>query len=100
MYQHHHCYFVKFRNGAHLSLARYGSNLAHFAAFQCVNDATLSDVRISYEANRDLLPIRVQLRELAEELDERAFAEGVIRGGVEGEGRVAGGEVLDVACLS
>ena len=83
-----------------LGLAGDGRDVADLARLEGVDDARLANVRVPDEADGNLLPVRVQLRELAEELDERAFAEGVIRGGVEGEGRVAGGEVLDVACLS
>ena len=77
----------------------YRGNLAHFAAFQGVDDAALSNVRVSNETNRDLLLIGVKLGELAEQLDERAFAERVVRRCVEGKSWVSRSKVLDVSCL-
>ena len=87
------------RNKTHLSLARDWGDVADLAAFDGVNDTALSDIRVSDETDRDLLLVGVQLGELAEELDEGALAKGVVGGGMEGDGRVARGEVLDVASL-
>ena len=58
-----------------------------------VDEGGFADVRVADEADGDLLLVRVQLGELAEELDERASAERVVRGGVEGD-------LLDVTSLS
>jgi len=41
---------------------------------------------LSVDIHRDLLLVLVQLRELAQQVDERALAEGVGDGGVEGDG--------------
>lgn len=84
---------------AYLRLPRHRRNLTHLPTLQRINHTTLPHVRISHEPDRDLFLITMELRELAEELDEGAFAEGVVRRGVEGDGGVARGEVLDVAGL-
>jgi hypothetical protein len=47
-----------------------------------------------------LFAVGVEAGELAEELDEGAFAEGVCDGGVEGEGGVVFGEVADPCGLT
>lgn len=75
----------------YLRLPRHRRDLTHLPTLQRINHTTLPHVRISHKAHRDLFLITMELRELAEELDEGAFAEGVIRGGVEGDGGVAGG---------
>ena len=83
----------------HLRLAGDGRDRAHLARLERVDHRALADVRVADEADGDLLLVGVQLGELAEELDERAFAEGVVGRGVEGERGVARGQVLDVAGL-
>lgn len=70
----------------------------HFAddfGLQGVNDGGLSGVWIADETNADLFLVVVQFGELAEEVDEGAFAEGVGERGVKGEGGVFLGEELD-----
>lgn len=67
------------RNSKNLSLARNGCHTAHLPTFERIDHATLPYVRISDESYRDLLLVRVQLRELAEQLYEGAFPEGVVR---------------------
>lgn len=65
-----------------------------------VDDAALADVGIADEADRDLLLVRVEHRELAEELDQRALAERVVDGSVEGQSRSESTQVLDPARLT
>ena len=58
-----------------LGLAGDGSDIADLASFEGIDDARLADVGVSDEADGDLLLVRVQLRKLAEKLDERALDE-------------------------
>lgn len=83
--------------GTNLCLSWNWSNIADFATFQRVNDTTLSNVRVSDETDRYLLLVGMQLRKLSEELDKRAFTKGMIGRSMEGDGWVAGCEVLDIS---
>lgn len=48
---------------------------AYFFLFECVDDAGFTSVRVADESDRDLFLVRVQHRELTEELDEGSFTE-------------------------
>lgn len=61
-----------------LRLPRHRRNLTHLPTLQRINHTTLPDIRIPDKSNTDLFLVGVELRELAEELDEGAFAEGVV----------------------
>jgi hypothetical protein len=82
-----------------LGLSRDGRDRADLLFLERVDDGRLADVRVANEANRNLLLVRVEDRELAEELDERALAERVVDRGVEGERRRQLRQVLDPASL-
>ena len=62
----------------YLRLSRDRSDVADFAAFDGIDDAALANVRVSNEADGDLLLVRVQLGELPEKLDKRSFAERMV----------------------
>lgn len=85
--------------GTNLRLSGYRGDGAAFAALERVNDAALAHVGVADEADRDLLPVGVQLGELTEQLDERALAEGVVWRRVEGQRGVSWCEMLDIPCL-
>lgn len=82
----------------YLGLSWYWRHSADLAAFDGINDTALADIRVSNQSDRYLLLVRMQLRELAEELNKGALAKRVVRRGVEGECRIARREVLDIAC--
>ena len=65
-----------------------GSYGADFFLAQGVDDGRFAGVGVADEADGDLLAVGMQGGELAEELDQQAFAEGVCNGGAEGEGGV------------
>lgn len=62
----------------------YGGCFTHFFLAECVDDGRFAGVGVADETNGDLFPVGVERRELTEERDESAFAEGVCQGGVEG----------------
>jgi hypothetical protein len=76
-----------------------GRDGADFLLAEGVDDGGFARVGVADEADGDLLAGGVQDGELAEERDERAFAEGVGEGGVEGEGGVLFGKEADPLCL-
>lgn len=79
-----------------LGLARDWCDIADLAAFEGIDNAAFANVWVSNESDGYLLLVRVQLRELAEKLNEGALPEGVVRRGMEGKCGVSRGEVLDV----
>ena len=85
--------------GTNLGLSGYGSHPAHLSALKCVDDATLPDVGVSHKSDRYLLLIGMQVGKLSQELDQGALPEAVIWGGMEGDSRISGCEVLDVTGL-
>src|SRR5688572_8865005 len=85
---------------AYLGLSGNRGNGAHFVAFESVDDAALSNIGISNEADRYLLFIGMKLRELSEKLNKGAFSEGVIRRSMECNSRIAGCEVLNITSLT
>ena len=85
--------------GSYLGLAGNWRNRADLAALERVDHRALSDVRVSHKTDRYLLLVRMQLGELAQKLDKSAFAERVVRGGVESNRRVSRCQVLNVASL-
>ena len=56
------------------SLARNGCDVADLAAFDGVDYTTLANVGVADKTNRDLFLVRVKLRKLSKELNQRAFA--------------------------
>ena len=82
-----------------LSLSWDGRDRADLLLLERVDDRRLADVRVADEAHRDLLLVRVEDRELTEELDERTLPERVVDRGVEGERRRELRQVLDPASL-
>jgi hypothetical protein len=73
---------------------------ADLLLFQSVDDTALADIGITNETNRDLLFVRVQDRELPEQLNEGTFTKRVVDRGVECDGGCGEGEVLDPTSLS
>lgn len=65
--------------GTDLRLSGYRGDGAAFAALERVDNTALSHVGVADKSDRDLLLVGVQLGKLAEQLDERALAEGVVR---------------------
>ena len=70
----------------HLRLAGNGGHVAHLLGAERVDHAGLAGVGVANEAHRDLLGLLVQLAQLAEQVDKRALPEGMMKGGVEGNG--------------
>lgn len=85
--------------GVNLGFAWHRCDAANLAAFEGIDYTALSDIGVSYKSYRDLLFVRVKLRELAKELDERPLSKGVIRRGMERNRRVSRGEVLNISRL-
>lgn len=86
--------------GTDLGLAGHGGDGADLAALERVDHAALADVRVADEPDGDLLLVGVQLGELAQQLDERTLAEGVVRRCVESKCGVSWGEMLDITGLT
>ena len=76
-----------------------GSSLANGLLLQRVDDGGLANVGVSNETDRNLLLVGEESGELTEKLDEGSLSEGVIDGGMEGDGGVGLGENLDPASL-
>ena len=74
-------------------------NLTHLPILQGVDDTALTDVRVTNEANRNLFLVRMELRKLAKELNERAFAKRMVWGCMESKSGVPGCKILYVSCL-
>lgn len=51
------------------------SHCAYFFLFECVDDAGFTSVGVADESDRDLFLVRVEHRELTEQLDEGSFTE-------------------------
>lgn len=83
----------------HLGLAGDWSHCADLLGTEGVDDGRLSGIRVTDQSNGDLLALRVEGRELAEQLDERSFTEGVVDVGVEGKGGVIFGEAANPGSL-
>ena len=73
---------------------------ADFLFSERIDDGGLAGVRIANETDRYLFAVGVERRELAKELDERAFAEGVGDGRMEGKSRIRLAEVANPRSLS
>jgi hypothetical protein len=82
-----------------LGLSRDRSGLANGLLLERVDDRRLADVGVTDETDRDLLLVRVEGRELTEELDEGTLSERVVDRGVESDGRVSLAEDLDPTSL-
>ena len=80
-------------------LARDGCNGADGFGAKRVDDGGFAGVGVANETDRDLFLIRMKSRELTKQLDQGSFAERIIDGGVEGEGRILLREDFDPACL-
>lgn len=72
----------------HFGLTRDRSDRANLLLAKSVDNGGLARVGISNQANGDLLAVRVQGRELAQKLDQRAFPKGVVDRCVERKSRV------------
>lgn len=66
-------------------LPRDRSDLADFLALYCVDDTALANIRIADKTDTDLLLLGHEIGELAEELNEGTFTEGVVDRGMEGD---------------
>ena len=82
-----------------LGLSGDRGRLAHGLLLERVDDGRLADVRVPDEADRDLLLVREERRELAQELDEGSLSERVVDRRVEGDRRVRLGQDLDPSGL-
>jgi hypothetical protein len=80
-------------------LARNRSDIADLLSFDGIDDAAFADIGVANEANRNLLLVGHEIGELTEELNKGTFAEGVVDGCMEGDGRVRFGEILYPASL-
>lgn len=72
-----------------------GGDGANFLFSEGVDNGGFAGIGVADEADGDLFAIGVEGGELAEELDEGAFAERVCDRGVEGEGGVGFAEMAD-----
>lgn len=83
----------------YFGFARDRSDCAYFFLFECVDDAGFTSVWVADETDRDLFLVRVEHRELAEQLDERSFTKRVVDRRVKGDSGCRKGKVLDPSRL-
>lgn len=85
---------------AHFGFSRHWCDCADFAAFNSVDNTTFTNVRISNEADRYLLFVRMKLGELSQQLNQGTLSEGVVGRSMESNRRIARGEMFNVSRLS
>ena len=83
-----------------LGLAGDGGDSADLLGAEGIDDRGFAGVGVADKTDGDLFALGVEGGELAEELDEGAFAEGVVDVGVEGEGGVVLGQAADPGSLN
>ena len=71
-----------------------GSDGADLFLLERVDDTTLPDVGVPDQPDRDLLLVRVEDRELTQELDQGSLSERIVDGCVKGDRRRLKGEVF------
>jgi hypothetical protein len=62
-----------------LGFARHGCDATDLATFEGIDYTAFTNVGVSYKSYGDLLLVRVQLGELAKELNEGALSKRVVR---------------------
>ena len=65
-----------------------GTGIRYLLRAERVDDGGLAGVGIADEADGDLLGLLVQLAQLPEQVDQRPFPKGMVKGSVEGNRRV------------
>lgn len=78
---------------------RDGSDGADFFLFECVDDAGFTSVGVADEADGNLFLVRVEDRELTEELDEGSFTKRIVDRGMEGDCGCGKGKVFHPSSL-
>jgi hypothetical protein len=88
-----------FASRTYLGFTGNRSDGADLLLLERVDDTTLPDVRIPDQTDRDLLLVRMEDRELSQELDQGSLSERVVDGRMESDGRCLKGEVFDPSSL-
>lgn len=83
----------------HFCLSGDGSDSADLFLFKRVDDAAFTDVGVADKPDRDLLLVRMQYTKLAQELNQRSLAKGIIDARVERNSRSREREMLDPPSL-
>ena len=81
-------------------LSRDRSDFADLLRLDSIDNTALADVGIANETDTDLLLFGHKIGELAEELNERTFTEGVVDGSVESDGGVSFRKMFNPTSLS
>lgn len=81
-------------------LSRDRSDFADLLRLDSIDDTALADIGITDEADTNLLLFGHEIGELAEELNEGTFTEGVVYGSVESDGGVSFRKMFNPTSLS